>query len=397
MKISRRDLLKTAGSASVLASASPGLVFAAAPTNKRFVTIILRGGMDALTAVAPYADPNYARLRSFLSLGKPGETNGAIDLNGYFGLDPRLTALAPLYKKGELAILHAATTNYRGRSHFDGQNVLENGTPKPYGVDSGWLNRSLALMNAGEQRIGLSVGHAVPLMMRGKTDVQTWAPSALPKAEGDFLDRLMRVYESDPVFEHALKQAMKSAALSAGVTDGMGKVNARSTSLKIMAEAAGKLLTKSNGPRVAVIESGGWDTHAGQHLLLTNKLKELNEGLEALQQHLGEAWRETVIVVVSEFGRTVAANGTRGTDHGTGGLAFILGGSVKGGQIIGKWPGLDEKHQFQGRDLAPVNDYRSLFKTVLHEHLGLDEGKIEDAIFPDSRTAQMFSGLIRKV
>jgi len=215
MLISRRTLLKTAGYATALA-ATPGLAFAAAPTNKRFVAIILRGGMDGLTAVAPYGDPNYKRQRAQLAVAKPGEENGALDLNGYFGLHPNLTAFKPLFDKGELAILHAATSNYRGRSHFDGQNVLENGTEKPYGAKSGWLNRSLDILSTEDRRLGLSVGYAIPLMMRGKTNVQTWAPTTLPETEGDFLERLMRVYEQDPVFKDALGQAIKSAELTAG-------------------------------------------------------------------------------------------------------------------------------------------------------------------------------------
>ena len=331
-----------------------------------------------------------------LAVGKPGDEEGAIDLDGYFGLHPKLALLGQLYQNGELSILHAATTNYRGRSHFDGQNILENGAPKPYGIATGWLNRSLELLGSDDQRLGLSVGHAVPLIVRGKTEVQTWAPSALPAADGDFLNRLGRMYKSDAVFDHALQQALKSGELVTGVTESMGKVSARSVNLGIMAEAAGKLLAKSNGPRVAVMESGGWDTHAGQNLILAKKFNELNDGLVVLKESLSDSWRDTVILVVSEFGRTVAANGTRGTDHGTGGLAFILGGSVKGGQIIGKWPGISEKHQFQGRDLAPVNDYRGLFKSVLLAHLGLPEDQVEDRVFPDSRKVRMFSGIIHK-
>jgi len=229
--------------------------------------------------------------------------------------------------------------------------------------------------------------------------VQTWAPSALPAAEGDFLERLMRIYQSDPTFSSALSEAMKSAELTSNVMANEmgngGKKRSRRVNLKILSEAAGKFLAAPDGPRIAAIESGGWDTHAGQIGRLGGKLKELNAGLIALQQNLGDAWRDTVIVVVSEFGRTVAANGTRGTDHGTGGLALILGGAVKGGKLIGEWPGIAEQHQFQGRDLAPVNDYRSLFKTILHDHLSVRENHLEDTIFPESRKAKMFDDLIR--
>lgn len=235
--------------------------------------------------------------------------------------------------------------------------------------------------------------------MRGQTNVQTWAPSALPEAGGDFLERLMQVYEQDPIFKNALSQAMESVDLIAGVMDnqmGGTKKRRRRINIKTIAEAAGKFLATPDGPRVATIESGGWDTHAGQKPRLGNKLKELNEGLVVLKKNLGEAWTDTVVIVVSEFGRTVAANGTRGTDHGTGGLAFVLGGSVRGGKIIGKWPGIAEQHQYQGRDLAPANDYRSLFKSVLHDHLGLNENHLESSIFPESREARMFEGLIKR-
>ncbi len=399
MLISRRELLKTAGCAAVLTTALPGLAFGAAPTNKRFVTVILRGGMDGLTAVAPYADPTYQRLRPQIAVGKPGDEApnkiSAIDLNGYFGLHPNLAPLQDFYKRGELAILHAVSSPYRKRSHFDAQNVLENGTAKPFSVDSGWLNRSLNFLNVGEQRLGLSVGHAVPLMMRGKSNVQTWAPSTLPAAESDFLERLMQVYAKDPTFENALSQAMDSAKTTSGVMGNRAGKKGRKADFKTLAEAAGKILADPNGPRIAAIETGGWDTHAGQKGRLGNKLKGLSEGLLALQQNLGDAWRDTVVIVVSEFGRTVAENGSHGTDHGTGGLALMLGGSVRGGKIIGNWPGLAEQHQYQGRDLAPANDTRSLFKSVLHDHLGLAENHLEDEIFPDSRQAKMFEGLIR--
>jgi uncharacterized protein (DUF1501 family) len=391
--LTRRRLLQGAGAAGAMTTVLPGLALGAAPGENRFVLLILRGGLDGLDAVPPYADRHYVAARPKIRIPPPGAEGGAIDLNGYFGLHPALAPLHGLYRENRLLVVHAATTPYRRRSHFDGQNLLENGTAKPYGVADGWLNR--ALTGLGGQRLGLSVGDAVPLVMRGDAQVRTWAPSRLPEVDDDFMTRLGYVYGTDPMLAEVLRQGLESKAGAAGAMDGMNRRTGRRGRFKLLAEAAGRLLAEASGPRIAVLEAGGWDTHVNQDRRLTNLLGDLADGLEAMQTALGPAWRRTVVVTVSEFGRTVAENGTSGTDHGVGGIALILGGAVRGGRIAGAWPGLAPHQRYRERDVKPVNDYRAVFKAVLHEHMGVDQAVLEDTVFPTSRAVAPMEGIIR--
>jgi uncharacterized protein (DUF1501 family) len=398
--LNRRTFISSGTAAAVSLSGTllPGrLAFGAAPTENRLAVVILRGGLDGLDAVPPYADRHYRTLRPTIAVPPPGQDGGAIDLNGGFGLHPSLAALHDYYRNNQLLIMPAATTNYRARSHFDGQNLLENGSITPYGAQDGWLNRALLHLNDGDRRLGLAVGSAVPLILRGNTAVRTWSPSNLPTASDDFLARLGYVYAEDPLLSVALRQGIKSQASAAGVMSDMPDARRGPRGqAKLLAQAAGRLLAKSDGPRVAVLEVGGWDTHTNQANRLRNLLRQLAEGLQGFHQAIGPAWQKTVVVVVSEFGRTVAENGSRGTDHGVGGIAMLLGGAVNGGRIVGKWPGLAPTQLFENRDLAPANDYREIFKSVLHDHLGLDEGYIEDKVFPGGRKVRPMANLVKR-
>ena len=397
--ISRRTVLQTLGATAVSGALLPGrLALAVAPTENRLAFVILRGGLDGLEAVPPYADRHYRARRPRLAVPRPGDENGALELDGYFGLHPALAPLHSLYRQKQLLIVPAATTNYRARSHFDGQNVLENGTGGPSGSSDGWLNRALVHLNDGDWRMGLAVGHAVPLVMRGEAGVRTWAPSNLPQADGDFLTRLAYVYAQDNQFAEALRLGRQSQDSAAGLMDGVqpSQRGPRGQS-KLLAQAAGRLLAESDGPRIAVLEVGGWDTHVNQRQRLNNLLHDLAGGLVAFKESLGPAWRKTVVVVVSEFGRTVAENGNRGTDHGVGGISLILGGAVAGGRVGGNWPGLAPAQLFEGRDVKPTTDYRSIFKATLRDHIGVREATLEDKVFPSSRRAQPMDGIIRRV
>ena len=395
--ISRRIVLQGISAAAVAGAVSPGrLAFGAAPTDNRLAFVILRGALDGLEAAPPYADRKYRSVRPNLAVPAPGNENGALDLDGYFGLHSALAPLHPLYKQKQLLIIPAATTAYRQRSHFDGQNVLENGTDKPSGVSDGWLNRALVHLNDGDRRMGLSVGHVVPLVMRGEAAVRTWAPSNLPQADGDFLTRLAYVYANDRQFAEALRLGRQSQAGAAGLMDNMAQQRRRGQ-FKFLAQAAGRLLAEPDGPRIAVLEAGGWDTHVNQRNRLNKALRDLADGLVAFKKSLGPAWDKTAVVVVSEFGRTVTENGTRGTDHGVGGIAILLGGAVAGGRIGGDWRGLANAQLYEGRDIKPTTDYRSIFKAALSDHIGLSEGIIEDKVFPASRSAPPMDGIIRRV
>lgn len=394
--LTRRKVLQTAGTVALLGSVAPARVaFGAAPTENRLAIVILRGGLDGLHAVPPYGDPRYRTLRPSIAVPSPGQEDGALDLNGTFGLHPALAPLRKLYGQKQLLIVQAATTGYTQRSHFDGQNVLENGTNIPYGAQDGWLNRALLRLNDGDRRLGLSVGHSVPLVMRGDARVQTWAPTNLPQADDDFLTRLAYVYEGDSMLSDALREARQSQDIASGMMDRGAATRGPRDQYKVLSEAAGRLLASPDGPRIAVFEAGGWDTHFGQIFRLRQQLGELAAGLMTFKENLGPAWDKTAVIVLSEFGRTAAENGSRGTDHGVGGIALLLGGAVAGGRFIGDWPGLSERALYEGRDVQPTTDYRVLLKAMLRDQMGLDEAFIEDVVFPASRSVPAANGLFR--
>jgi len=379
----RRSFLRD-GSAGLLSSLLlTRFAVAAAPTDNRLIVVVLRGGLDALHALPPHADPIYHQLRPQIGFGAPNSDLVATDLDGYFGLHPALTPLLPLYRSGDLSFLPAAATAYRARSHFDGQNMLENGSQRPFGARDGWLNRAIGHLNAGDSRLGLALGPALPLLMQGDTRVQTWSDSGLPEVDPDFLLRLTQMYQHDALFADALHDArgtLKPNIDMETLTDTRGQAR----DVRFTAQAAADLLTRPKGPRVAVMDMSGWDTHFAQERRLRTLLGTLAQAILDIKSGLGPTWSKTVVMVVSEFGRTAAENGAKGTDHGTGGLAILAGGAVKGGKIAGAWPGLHRSALYEDRDLRAVNAYESLFKFVLMQHLGLDEAIVEDNIFPNS-------------
>jgi len=396
--VGRREMMTGLAAAGAGAMLAPNAVLARAPTDRRLVVVILRGGLDGLSVVPPVEDRHYYRLRPRIAVPRPGSgRNAALPLDGGFGLHPALAPLLPLYKAGQLLPVTAVGLPARTRSHFDAQDILENGTARPRGRHDGWLNRTLVAMEGGRTDLGLSVGHGLPLAMRGAAPVRTWEPRVLPSAGDGFMDQLATLYAEDPLFAKALRQGRRSAA---GGPRGMGRAGRRMSggraAARVLATAAGKLLARADGPRIAVIEAGGWDTHTNQVGALNNRLPHLATGIVTLRETLGSAWEKTAVLVVTEFGRTAAENGGRGTDHGTAGTALLVGGAVAGGRIAGRWPGLSERALYEGRDLRPTADIRSLFKGVLRDHLGLSDAKLEDRVFPGSRSAKPLGGLIRR-
>jgi uncharacterized protein (DUF1501 family) len=385
---------------SALALPFPNLALAAAPTDRRFVFVVLRGGLDGIGAVIPYADPDYRALRGEIALPAPGQDGGAIDLDGRFGLHPALAPLERLWREKQLAIVHAVATPYRQRSHFDGQDLLENGTADPRAKGGGWLNRSIALLGRPKEsnrRLGLAVGGTVPLTLRGEVPVATWSPPQLPDASADFLAKVAQLYRGDATLGPVLAQGVGAQAMSTEVIGArtMGDTPARGPgAFKAAAEAAGKLLASPVGPRIAVLELNGFDTHAQQRQRIVGPLTAFADGMVALKEALGPVWDDSVVLAASEFGRTAQVNGTLGTDHGTAGVAFVLGGRLNGGRILGQWPGLAADKLYEGRDLAPTTDLRAVAKAVLKDHLGLPEDALGKTVFPDSRTVRPLPGLI---
>lgn len=383
----RRQFLNSGASLTLLGPfASPAL--GQAFNDARFVLVILRGGLDGLAAVPAYGEGRYLSLRGSLALDSPGGERGVLKLDGLFGLHPALTSLHRMYADGDLAVIHAAASPYRERSHFDGQKVLEAGGVSPSTSNGGWLNRALSALADENFRHGaIALASTVPLVLRGPATVSSWAPSRLPDSDADTLARVRQIYEAvDPDLATRMTEALNARDL-AGDAGMDGRRGGAQQQLAPITTAAARFLAAEDGPRIAVIEAGGWDTHANQGAAtgaLANRLQQLDAGLASLRSELGQNWDRTTVLVVTEFGRTAAANGTRGTDHGTAGAAFVAGGAVAGGRVITDWPGLAERDLYQARDLQPTLDLRAIFKGVLSEQFGLSARALDTSIFPDS-------------
>jgi len=384
-----------------VATALPTAVFANAKTDARFVLVILRGAADGLAIAAPYGDGNYRKVRGDLALPVPGRDGGLFKLDGMFGLHPALAGVYDAYEKKQALIVHAVASPYRERSHFDGQDVLENGASDVGLLRDGWLNRALAPLGGSlGNETAIAMAQNTPLILRGENSVTSWAPSQLPDAEESTIRRLQDLYSDDEFFATRLTQALKAQEI-AGDEHSMRRMRRRARDaeqVRAMMQATARFLTANDGPRIAVLEAGGWDTHANQgntNGVLANRLAGLDAGLVALRDGLGSTWSDTVVAVVTEFGRTVHVNGTRGTDHGTATAAILLGGAVNGGRVLADWPGLRKADLYEGRDLMPTTDARSLFKGILADHLEVPDSLLELSVFPDSAVAPLMRNLIR--
>lgn len=398
MPLSRRGLLG-AGLSFFAWSHLPKSASAAGARDPRFLTVILRGALDGLSAVAPLGDPDYAALRAGIALSKEGK-DAAIPLDGFFALHPKMPNFARAYAAKQALIVHATASPYRERSHFDGQDVLETGLGGVGRSDSGWLNRTLLALPKGERiarQGGLGVGTVTPLILRGEAQVLGWSPQRIAEAPEDLAKRVLDLYQHrDPVLAKALAGGIKADQLAKGGADleqggGNPAVMARA------AAGAARLMMKDDGPRVGVLSYDGWDTHANQGGA-TGRLADLLDGLDrafaAFEREFGPAWKETVILVVTEFGRTANINGTEGSDHGTATVAMLIGGAVKGGRVIADWPGLKTAQLHQGRDLKATTDLRAVMKGVMTEHLGLSSQVLAERIFPDSGFLKPMTGLV---
>ena len=426
----RRDFLTAGTLAAGGALLTSRLSFAntTKTAKSRFVFVILRGALDGLAAVPPHGDRDYASLRRDLAM----PANSVLPLNDLFGLHPSLTFLNESFGARELIVFHAVASPYRERSHFDGQDVLENGYTRAHAAQSGWLNRALAAIPAERitnPELGVALGQNIPLVMRGPAAVTSWSPSKLAALDEDTLERITDLYSGDPVLAGRLADALAADAIadspmtSAGDTmntngavSTVGAVADPASTLapnprnKLEAargggaryaeviHAAAEFLRRDDGPKVAVFDTTGWDTHANEGAAqgqLAGRLAALDSGLRTLKQQLGPVWNDTAVLLATEFGRTAAINGTRGTDHGTAAAAFLVGGAVRGGRVIADWPGLSSRALYQGRDLMPTQDMRSVLKGVMEEHLLIPAHALDTTVFPDSGAAKALSGLVR--
>ena len=395
----RRQLLVTGGALFAWAHA-PRYAHAAGGRDPRFVTIVLRGALDGLSAVAPVGDPDYANLRGAIALANSGPSPAPM-LDGFFAIHPAMPNFARLFKAGQALVVHATATPYRGYSHFDGQDVLESGQPREGLAQTGWLNRALAAVPPGEtigKRGGVGVGATSPLVIRGPAPVLGWSPQGLQKAEDETARRVLALYgERDPTLASALQRGLEADAIATSKDGGAGRKARGGDVMLRAAEGAAALMARDDGPRVAALAFGGWDTHVnegGASGLLARSLGSLDSALAAMEQTLGPVWKDTAVLVVTEFGRTARVNGTVGTDHGMATVAFLLGGAVKGGRVIADWPGLAEAQLHAKRDLKPTTDLRAVMKGVLADHLGLSAAVLRDKVFPGSAGVAPLTGLI---
>lgn len=447
----RRQFLTTGALAAGGALLGSRVTFAGTAEGRkpRLVFVILRGALDGLSAVPACGDPGYAELRGDLAIGKPGTDGGALALDGTFGLHPSLSFMQQSYAARELIVFHAVASPYRDRSHFDGQNVLETGYPQPHAVETGWLNRALAAIPAArapERERGISIAPTAPLVMRGPATVTSWSPSHLAPLDDDTLQRISDLYSHDPELGQKLAEALAAEAIaderapaasangggdaagdSAGAAGGSMMDGQEEASDAMMAsdaapgrhadrrpllarrgkpgaqyaevvQAAARFLRQEEGPQVAVFDTMGWDTHfneGGAKGQLAARLATLDAALAGLKAGLGPVWSDTAVLLATEFGRTVAENGTRGTDHGTATAAYLLGGAVRGGRVVADWPGLSPRKLYQDRDLEPTLDLRAVMKGLLAEHLNVPARALENAVFPESSRARPLTGLLR--
>ncbi|MDJ0823628.1 MAG: DUF1501 domain-containing protein [Paracoccaceae bacterium] len=397
MSLSRRAFLTQTGLIGCSLAASPLVTpvsFAATPGENRLIVIILRGGMDGMGVVTPYGDPNYAALRGALPFDGP---QGAIDLDGFFALHPALAPLMPMWQAGQLAFAHAVSTPYRDkRSHFDGQDILEAGiSDLSQGLSrDGWLNRMLQHYPGVTTETAYAVGRDALMVLNGAAPVLRWSPNADLALSPQALRLAEIVMAEDPAMAAALAKAYDLAdsdgdpiAVEGGMDEMMAMVRQDMkgaaqgrTETRVAKFVADRLSAEA---RVAAFSLNGWDTHNGQARSLPRALGRLAQTLLALQADMAPGvWDRTAIVAMTEFGRTARMNGTKGTDHGTGGAMLMAGGAIRGGRVFTDWPGLSEADLFDRRDLMPTSDVRRYAGWLMPGLFGLSHGMVEGAVFP---------------
>lgn len=394
----RRALMRTGPVAGLLGSPITVWSAPAHPEDQALVVVFLRGAVDGLNVLVPYAEPNYYRLRSSIAIAPPGQANSAIDLDGRFGLHPALSAIKPLWDQGSLGFVVASGSPQATRSHFDAQDLMETATPRTKTSNSGWLNRLAQQLPHQNLLKALNVGNTVPRALSGPysvavlgSGVQATRPSALDREA--MLQSLERLYANDPQLLKLARDAAQSrreiqGMLTAPVPGADPSADAGSISAQgfaLDASRLGHLMRRDSTIRLAFIPVGGWDTHVnqgGHSGQLATRLQALSEGLALLVHSLGERYRSTTILVMSEFGRTARQNGSGGTDHGSGNALWLLGGTVDGGRHHGLWPGLDSSALHEGRDLAITTDFRSVLQQVVGRTMGLTDRALS-SVFPE--------------
>ncbi len=414
--IKRRDFLTSAlgviGAVSTSVILPTSLSLAATPTDKRLIVILLRGGMDGLGLFPPFGDKNYQEMRGKLALSPPEKNNGMMDLDGFFGLHPSAASLIQFWQRQELAISPATATTYRGHSHLHAQRILENGSDTIDGASDGWLNRAVKIMvknKVNDQNIKPIItvntpqaNSKTPFIIQGDIAINILELNQIPDNILGFNEKLRLIYKDDLMLAPILAQAIDKRKIIDKILT-MDDINsAQSASnienLSAMAKIAAANLIKDDGAKVAILDISGWDSHyqQGQESgTLARKIAALSSGIDVLYEEMHDIWDKTVIITVSEFGRSVISNDYGGTNNGTAGAMMILGGAVSGQKIIGKWPGLAKNNLYKSRDLMPTIDNRAIFKGILKNHMKISQKDIEESIFPNSKPITPIENLIR--
>jgi uncharacterized protein (DUF1501 family) len=399
----RRQFLQQSGlaaGAAITAIASHNWIArAATPQRQRLVVVFLRGAVDGLNVVVPYREAAYYSARPKIAIPKPGQPNGALKLNDTFGLHPALESIFPLWHQGSLAFVHACGSPDETRSHFDAQDYMESGTPGVKKTADGWMNRLLATLSGRNIIQAVNVGATMPRILTGPMAIASLGsgrnagrPLPLDNARVSSVfdqlysdkDALSQAYQEGRRARQALRKdldaEMKMANNGAPLPYGFATDTQR----------LARVMRQDSRVQLAFLALGGWDTHVNQGSsqgLLARNLERLGQGLAVLQKELGPAYAETTVVVMSEFGRTVAENGNGGTDHGHGNAMWVMGGNVKGGQVYGQFPGLQTNQLHEGRDLAITTDFRTVMGSLLTQHLQLAPAQIAQ-IFPGYKAPQ---------
>ncbi len=372
----RRTFVQTLCLGGLATLSAPVVTFGQVRQPGRFVFVLLRGGVDGLAAVVPHGDPDYAATRGALAL----EVRNLVPLDDTFALAPGLASLRELWEADELAVLHALAIPYRTRSHFDGQAVLETGLDGPAGAADGWLNRVLQVLEG--QRSAIAIAAGVPRSLAGPHDVQTWSPAQLGVVDEGYLARLAVLYRADTTLAGRFDLALRQESVVGEGTTARG--NAAGGATTALFEATARILTQDGAPNIAALEFSGWDTHANQGVAdgaLDRRLAQLAEGLLAFRTAMADTWAGTTVVVMTEFGRTARPNGTRGTDHGTAGAGFVLGTTLARAAVLADWPGLSNASLFDGRDLRPTLDTRTVLRAALAGTFDMTEAQL-GRVFP---------------
>jgi len=382
-------------------AASASVASGAAATRRKLIVVMLRGAVDGLNVVAPVGDANYTQLRPGIALAQPGQEDGALRLDGYFGLHPALAPLLPLWEQKKLAFIHASGSPDATRSHFDAQDYMESATPGVKSTADGWMNRLVStLPGAATPTRALSIGPVMPRILSGHAAAVNLANGAAG-TKANILDRpavaraFDQLYANDPRFGRAYKegkdahQEVMNAAMDGGgmlASEMQMADNGAPLPNGFPDDAARLAGLMRNDPNIqlAFVALGGWDTHASQGAAkgqLANRLAPLGQGLAVLAQRLGPMFDDTTIVVMSEFGRTARENGNGGTDHGHGNVMWVLGGGVAGGKVLGDWRGLSNDQLHEGRDLPVTTDFRTVLATIAERHLRLSDKQLVQ-VFP---------------